>query len=69
MDKHIRCAECRFVRPDLKASDREWTAFECGNYDSEYYRGLLNITLDGDKQEQITWTGCKHGEPVDGGVA
>ena len=69
MDKHIRCKECRFARPDPKASDRNWTAYECGNRDSEYYRALLNITRGGAKLSWITWAGCAWGEPVERGDA
>ena len=67
MGKHIRCARCRFVRPDHNASTRKWTAYECGNRDSEYYRALLNITLGGGMLPVITWTGCAWGEPLVGG--
>ena len=67
MAKHIRCARCRFARPDRKASDSEWTAYECGNRDSEFYRALLNVTYDGDKRERISWKSCAHGRPVERG--
>ena len=69
MVQHIRCAECRFARPDRKASDRNWTAYESGNRDSEYYRSLLNITPSGEKLTWITWKGCVWGEPVKRGDA
>ena len=113
MVNHIGCARCRFVRPDLKASEytkkqcgkcelREnceicrgcslrdecparksskhkqscerrlettcsqqkllWTALECGNPDSEYYRALVNITKSGARLSWITWSGCLFGE-------
>lgn len=62
MDKHIRCARCRFVRPDHKASDSEWTAYECGNRESEYYRALLNVAVNGGKLPRITWKGCACGK-------
>jgi hypothetical protein len=35
---------------------------ECGNQHSEYYRALLNVTVDGDTQSRITWGGCPLGE-------
>ncbi|RJX22342.1 MAG: hypothetical protein C4570_01470 [Ammonifex sp.] len=60
--EHIRCADCEFARPDKSASSRTWTAFECGNDESEYHRCLLNFTPNGDKQPRITWTGCELGE-------
>jgi len=67
MAKHIRCAQCRFARPDKKASDRNWTAYECGNRDSKYYKALLNITRGGAKLPWITWHGCVWGEPMERG--
>ena len=57
----IRCASCKYVRPDKDASERFWTAYECVNSKSEYYGCLLNITRAGDKQREITWRGCKYG--------
>ena len=66
MANHIRCAGCRFARPDRNAITRKWTAYECGNPESGYHRCLLNVTITGDKQERITWSGCPHGERRDG---
>lgn len=60
--KHIKCEDCCFVRPDKSASTATWMAFECGNNESEYHRCLLNITLNGDKQQRITWAGCELGK-------
>jgi len=60
---HIKCECCKYVRPDKSASSRGWTAYECGNKDSEYYGSLLNITHDGAKLNSITWVGCAHGKP------
>ena len=59
--EHIKCANCRYVRPDMNASEQYWTAFECGNGKSEYYRCLLNVGVKGTKLPRITWTGCKYG--------
>jgi hypothetical protein len=39
-----------------------WTAFQCTNSESEYYRSLLNVTYGGDRQSCITWSGCQLGE-------
>jgi hypothetical protein len=69
MAKHIRCAQCRFARPDRKASERDWTAHECGNRKSEYYRALINITRKGEPLPLITWKGCVCGIPVERGDA
>ena len=69
MAKHIRCARCRFVRPDPKASDRDWTAYECGKHESEYFRALVNISEDGRRLNRIVWKGCPCGVPVKRGVA
>jgi len=61
MAKHIRCAECRFVRADVAFSEEYWTAFECGNSKSEYFRGLLNVDIHGNQLNEITWLGCAEG--------
>jgi hypothetical protein len=42
--KHIKCISCRFATVDKKASDSGWTAYECSNPKSEYYKALLNVT-------------------------
>ena len=59
---HIRCSRCRHVREDPEASERDWTAYECGNPASEYYKALLNVRPNGDKQQRVTWGGCPCGE-------
>ena len=58
----VRCSRCRYVRRDPAADQPGWKAMECGNQDSEYYRALLNVTVDGDTQSRITWGGCPLGE-------
>jgi len=62
MSKHIRCAQCRFVRQDVNAGDGNWKAYECGNRESEYYKALLNVSVRGDKLSRISWPGCPCGE-------
>ena len=62
MAKHIRCSKCRFVRPDETANEGSWTAYECGNKKSPYYKALLNVSIDGDKYTRISWQGCELGE-------
>ena len=57
----VRCACCKYVRPDKKASERKWTAYECGNSRSEFFRCLLNIDVYGQQLRQIEWTGCESG--------
>jgi len=47
--------------PEMILED-DWVAYECGNRNSEYFRSLLNVSVDGDKLPNITWTGCEHGE-------
>ena len=59
--EHVICANCRFILPDIKASERHWTAYQCGNSKSEYYRSLLNISIDGIKLKRVAWPGCEHG--------
>ena len=58
---YIKCEECRFARPDEDSSSRLWTAYECGNVDSEFYKCLLNVSPQGNKQDRITWRGCELG--------
>lgn len=60
--KHIKCISCRFAQVDEKASDKSWTAYECSNPESDYYKALLNITPAGGKLTRISWSGCVHGE-------
>jgi hypothetical protein len=62
MADKIRCSQCRFVRVDGKASEKGWTAYECGNSKSEYHKSLLNVTPNGERQAHITWAGCVHGQ-------
>ncbi len=62
MADNIKCADCIFAREDKQASERNWTAYECGNSKSEYYKALLNVTIGGYRQGHITWRGCVHGE-------
>jgi hypothetical protein len=38
-----------------------WAAYECGNPDSEFYKSLLNIRRNGDRQSSVTWRGCEYG--------
>jgi len=64
-NKHIRCISCRFARPDKSASERGWTAYECGNVKSEFYKSLLNVTINGDMLSRISWSGCDLGERSD----
>ena len=66
--KHIECACCKYVRPDYNASGWNWTAYECGNSKSEYFRSLLNIYDDGIPLRQITWTGCNFGICLEGRI-
>ena len=60
--KRVECASCKYVNEDLNVSDCKWTAFECGNSKSEYFRCLLNITYNGDKLHNIEWPGCESGK-------
>ena len=61
MTKKIKCADCRFATVDRNASEKGWTAYECGNRKSEYYKSLLNVTPNGDRQHYISWSGCSEG--------
>ena len=63
MPEHIkiRCAECEYVRINEEASRKRWTAYVCGNENSEYYKTFLNVSANGDEQKRVTFGGCKHG--------
>jgi hypothetical protein len=58
----MKCISCRFATIDESASDKHWTAYECGNPKSEYHKSLINISENGDKHKRISWSGCQHGE-------
>ena len=60
---HIKCERCKYAQPGKTASSRRSrTEYRCGNWDSEYYGALLNITHDGDKLNSVTWVGCARGK-------
>lgn len=58
----IRCALCQFVKEDKSMSTNTWKAYECGNFESEYYRCLLNVSRSGNMLSAVTWSGCRYGE-------
>jgi len=58
----MKCISCLFAAVDETASDKHWTAYECGNPKSEYHKSLINISEDGNKHKRISWSGCQHGE-------
>ena len=62
MTDHIKCISCRFARVDEQASEKSWTAYECGNKNSEFYIALLNVSINGDRHKRISWSGCEHGQ-------
>ena len=62
MAETIKCADCRYAVVDKNVCEKNWTAYECGNSRSQYYKSLLNITPDGGMQDHITWHGCVYGE-------
>jgi len=45
----------------------KWAAIQCVCSASEYYRALLNVTVQGDKQHFISWGGCEDGVLAEGG--
>ena len=57
----IKCKDCIYAQPDPAASEKNWTAFQCGNTNSEYVGALLNVSPHGIKESGITWSGCKYG--------
>lgn len=60
-----KCAECVFATVDEATSDRNWTAYQCENQESEYYHALLNVTIRGDRLTEISWIGCEEGKEMD----
>lgn len=58
----IKCINCKYAHVDKLSSTKDWEAYECTNKDSEYYKCLLNVTANGDKQFKISWGGCEYGQ-------
>jgi hypothetical protein len=58
----IKCISCKYARPDKTSSEKGWTAYECGNPHSEFYKSLLNVRPNGDKLKRVSWGGCEFGE-------
>jgi len=76
-DERVRCAECCYARPDAVAPGNgyvwimgsdgkyrkaQWSGIECGCADSDYFKSLLNVSITGDRQQRVTWSGCDCGE-------
>ncbi len=40
----------------------KWAAVECGSNRSEYYKSLLNVSINGRMQKRVTWSGCYCGK-------
>ena len=51
-------------RLDMICSKQElvWAAIQCTNPESEYHKALLNVSINGDPQDSVTWSGCIDGE-------
>lgn len=51
------CATCKYCEragvPDM------WDCWRCTNEGSTYYGSLLNIDINGNAYEKVTWLGCK----------
>jgi len=62
MAKKMKCRDCRFPIISEAASDKQWMAFVCGNPKSDCHKSFLNISMDGNKQHYLCWSGCEHGE-------
>ena len=60
----VCCNGCKFKGTDAVCPKQTlmWAAVECGNPDSEYHKALLNVTLGGEIQDRVTWSGCVCGE-------
>jgi hypothetical protein len=66
----IKCAACKYkvVVNDfthITGDPENWKPVKCNCPDSDYYGAWLNITLDGNPQSRVTWTGCPFGERSD----
>jgi len=59
--ERIWCKSCQFATVDKSACEGTWMAYECSNPESEYHRSLLNISINGEKQKIISWSGCDKG--------
>ena len=59
--KKIKCADCVFAQVSKAASEGIWKAYACGSRDSEFSGTLLNVDINGNKQDTVTWTGCEYG--------
>ena len=64
-NNHVRCKGCQYARPDKTASEKKWTAYECGNCASDYYKSLLNVNRAGAMQPKMVWPGCKWGKSAE----
>ena len=69
MGNRIKCADCVFTHEDKNASEKGWTAYECGNPSSEFHKALLNVTISGNKLTNISWSGCALGRAAGRTVA
>ena len=56
-DDEMSAGRANGKRPRIKLID-----IECGNSDSEFYRSLLNIASNGNREDSILWGGCDHGK-------
>ena len=59
--KECKCGEgCEFKHTDEICPKQiiKWAAYECGCPQSEYFKSLLNVTQNGDKQPKVSWAGC-----------
>lgn len=61
-NSNIKFKWCCFVREDPTMKYDNQSVYECGNPESEYYKSLLNVDLQGNKLPNITWSGCRFGE-------
>ena len=61
MSKKIKCAGCEYATVDKVASEGNWMAYECSNSSSEYYKSLVNVGYNGEKNKVISWSGCEQG--------
>jgi len=64
--EHRECCKLRATDHICEKQALKWAAIQCVNPDSDYHKALLNVSINGDMQDRITWSGCTCGEACEG---
>ncbi len=59
--KNIPCIKCKYCVLDPTASLKDWQGFQCANPKSEYHKALLNVGINGEMHDVVSWRGCPEG--------